>query len=154
MKRMFRILTLLLTFSVMLSLAACSKQSSLSYTFGVDNGDNITIELDTNKGYSITPEVPFTITLNGETVSEGTFAYADTFDTYKEAIAGDTAANILEEGVRDDCNYYLYTVTSATGSEHNYIIRVTDSDTCILLGSLSGEEAAREVFDRLAFIKK
>lgn len=47
-----------------------------SYTYSVDNGDDIKIGVNTSLGYDITSEVPFTISKNGETAFQGSFIYS------------------------------------------------------------------------------
>lgn len=48
--RLVCVLALVLVFT------ACSKTSSMSYTFDIENGDFITVELDTSKGHTLKEE--------------------------------------------------------------------------------------------------
>ena len=58
---------------------ACNTNSSKAYTFTVDNGDKIKIELNTADKYDLSSELPFTISCDGKTLSQGSFVLAESY---------------------------------------------------------------------------
>ncbi len=107
--------------AMVFALTGCQTSTSKSYTFSVETGDSIKVSLNTADGYDITSELPFVVSCDGNTLSQGTFIVADGFELYKEMINGDESAVIL------------------------------DSGTGILLGNNVSEESAKECFERLTF---
>lgn len=138
---------LLLLLCLIFTLSGCGEaKTHKSYTFSVDTGDKVQIELDTTGGYDITSELPFEISKDGSTLSQGIFIEAEQYASYTEAISTDDSAKVIEEGTKDSNKYVFW---SYNDSEFNIVILIGDSNTGILLGNAVSEESAKECFDRL-----
>lgn len=120
--------------------------SSKTYTFTVDNGDKISIKLDTSDNYDLTSNVPFEINYNGEVQSQGTFIQGEAYEQYVEVANGDPNAKVLDSGEKDGNEYIFW---SYDNTEYNYAVRVEGSDTGLVIGNAVSEESARECFNRL-----
>ena len=81
-----------------------------SYTYSVDNGDDIKIGVNTSLGYDITSEVPFTISKNGETAFQGSFIYSYAYEDYRDAYEAEPTAVFLGEGTKDGNEYFAYSL--------------------------------------------
>lgn len=130
-------------------MAGCS--TFKSYTYKVDTGDQIEIRLDTSGGYDISAELPFMVSKDNKILSQGTFITADGYEQYVQAVMSDSQAVVIEQKTRAGLEYIFY---SYQDSEYNYVIRVTGSDTGLLIGNAVSEESARECFDRITIRKK
>lgn len=138
---------LLLLLCLIFTLSGCGEaKTHKSYTFSVDTGDKVQIELDTTGGYDITSELPFEISKDGSTLSQGIFIEAEQYASYTEAINTDGGAKVIDEGTKDSNKYVFW---SYNDSEFNIVILIGDSNTGILLGNAVSEESAKECFDRL-----
>ncbi|KFI63871.1 hypothetical protein [Bifidobacterium cuniculi] len=136
--------------ATILALGGCSTHTAKSYTYNVDTGDAIKIELDTTGGYDIDDEVPFTVTKDGETVTQGTFLKGDEgYSLYSQQVADDEDAEVIAEGEQGGNEYLFWSVDNDGTMEYDYVIRVKDSSTAVLLGSQAGEQEARDVFERM-----
>lgn len=126
--------------------------TSKSYTFDVSTGDKIKVELQTNDGYDISSNLPFEISKDGNILSQGTFITIDGYNQYVD-IANDTSsgATVLDEGNKNGVTYTFY---SYNNEEFNYIIKVDNSNTGVLLGNDVSEQSAKEVFEKLTFSKE
>jgi len=145
MKKKFSVLGVMA--AMLLLLAGCSATTSKSYTFSVATGDMVKISLDTSDQFDITSDVPFVISQNGETLSQGIFLTAEDYQAYVDAVSADENAVVLDSGNKDG---NAYTFWSYQDTEFDYVIMVQDSQTGILIGSNVSEEAARECFERLS----
>lgn len=67
---------MVLIVGVVIGCCACSTNSSKAYTFKVDTGDQVKVELNTADGYDITSDLPFVISKDNKTLSQGTFYYS------------------------------------------------------------------------------
>lgn len=148
-KTMSFIIVAIMMLVIMLILTGCT--SSISYTYKVSTGDNIQIKLNNSDGYSITSEVPFKITKDNATVSEGTFITLDGYDQYITTVNNTSAAKVIDKGTKNGAEYTFY---SYNGQEFNYIIKVEGSNTGLLIGNAVSEESAKECFERLTFSKQ
>lgn len=145
-----------LSLALVLLLAACSTFSSTSLTYHVDNGDVVTVTLDTKTGYKQTTDVPFAITKDDEEIVQGTFGYASTYDQYKELLdaaleTDESGVKLIEASKKDGNDYLFYQYEGQVGTEYDYIIKIADSDTAVIMGSLVSQEAAEDVFNALTF---
>lgn len=129
-------------------ICACGAETTKSYTFSVDTGDKIEIELTNTDGYDLTSELPFAVSLNGQVLSQGKFVKAEAYDQFGQAVSGDPEAEILDEGTKDGNEFLFW---SYGGVEFNYVIRVKDSSTAVLIGNAVSEASAKECFERLSF---
>lgn len=142
---------LLLALSLVFVFSGCSTQDGgtkthKAFTFSVDTGDKVNIELDTTDGYDITSDLPFEISQNGAILSQGTFIEAAQFESYVEAVSTDANAKIIETNTKDSNQYMFW---SYNDSEFNIVILINNSNTGILLGNTISENSAMECFKRL-----
>lgn len=144
MKKVF--MSLAIIGVMLLTLTGCTK--SKSYTFTVETGDKIKIQLNTTDGYDLSSDLPFKISKDGNTLSQGTFITIDGYNQYIEAVNSDSNAKILESKTKDGISYTFY---SYNNSEFNYVIKVNDSNTGILLGNPNSQEEAEKCFEQLTF---
>lgn len=131
---------------IMCIFVACNTNSSKAYTFTVDNGDKIKIELNTTDGYDLSSDLPFTISCDGETLTQGSFVFAESYQQYVDVVNADEKAELIDTGIY---NGNQYTSWCYNGSEYNYIVLVKNSNTAIVLGNLISKESAKECFNRL-----
>ena len=136
-------------FILMLIITGCT--TSKSYTYKVETGDTIKIKLDTSDKYDITKELPFTIKKDDKTLSQGAFLTNDGYDQCISAVNTDSKAKVIESKTANGIEYTFY---SYNDSEYNYIIKIVDSNTGILLGNNVSESSARECFNRLKITKE
>lgn len=143
-----RLLMIALTAMLM---GACSAHTGKSFTFQVETGDRIKIELDTSGGdYDLSQEDGhFAVEKGKDTVLNGVFLTEKRYEEFTE-VKNATNVNMLEERV-DGNSYMFYEVDGEAGIEHDFLIWVKDSHTGVLLGSLAGKEEAKAAFERLEF---
>lgn len=138
---------LLLFLCLIFTLSGCGEVTThKSYTFSVDTGDKIKIELDTTNGYDITSDLPFVISQNGSTLSQGIFIEAEQYESYAEAASTDANATVIEKSTKGSNQYVFW---SYNDSEFNIVVLINGSNTAILLGNDVSEDSARECFERL-----
>lgn len=122
--------------------------TSKSYTFNVETGDQIKVELNTKGGYQLTKDLPFTISCDDDELSQGTFLVSGGYELYVEEANSNADAVVLETGEKDGNEFIFWCYDNG---EWNYVIKVKDSNTGIALGNNISEESARECFERLTF---
>lgn len=144
MKKAFISLTVISI--VLFTLAGCT--TSKSYTFNVETGDAVKVELDTSDGYDLSSDLPFTVSKDGKTLSQGTFIQGEYYEEYANTANTDSLAKVIDQGSNDDIEYVFY---SYNDSEYNYVIKVKDSHTGILLGNPNSKEEAEKCFELLTF---
>ena len=131
MKKITKILSLILAIcSVICICTACTTNSHIAYTYTVDTGDSIKIELDTSDGYTMSSDLPFSIKKDDKTVLEGTFIVLDTYEQYKELVnSGDETVTIIEnETEKNGLTYIFYSVADDDGSEYDYVVKINGSN--------------------------
>lgn len=146
---MWKKITLTILAAVAVSSAGCSGanvETSKSYTFHVETGDTVRVELDTTGGYDISSDLPFTVSLHGEPLSQGTFITGDAYGQYVEAAKSDPAAQMLDSGTANGNEYVFW---SYNGSEYGIAVLISGTDTGVLLGNTVSEDSAWECFGRL-----
>lgn len=141
----------LLTLCLIFAFSGCGTQGGgakthKAYTFSVDTGDKVRVELDTTNGYDITSDLPFEISQNGSALSQGIFIEAEQYASYVDSVNSDDSAKVIETSSKDSNQYVFW---SYNDSEYNVVILIGDSNTGILLGNAISEESARECFNRL-----
>lgn len=146
------ILVLLLSLCLIFAFSGCDStqdggaKTHKAFTFSVDTGDKIRVELDTTGGYDLTSDLPFEISQNGSAISQGIFIEAEQFESYAEAVNTDANAKVIENDTKDSNQYIFW---SYNDSEFNIVVLIGDSNTGILLGNAISEVSARECFERL-----
>lgn len=144
---MKKVLALILaTVLVVCLFAGCATNSSKTYTFTVDNGDKIRISLNTTDNYDISSEVPFTVSCDKETLSQGSFVLAESYQQYVSVVNTDENAKLIDSGTKDGNEYIFWCYN---GSEYNYAVLIKESNTGIVIGNTVSEESAKECFNRL-----
>lgn len=144
MKRFFGSLVLIGT--LLFIMTGCT--SSKSFTFDVTTGDKIKIELDTSNGHNLSSSMPFTISKDDNTLSQGTFITMDGYNQYLDIIENDSSAKVIDNGSKKGVTYTFYSVNDA---EFNYVIKIDNSKTAVLLANANSESEAKSVFDLLTF---
>lgn len=126
-------------------LTGCSSNSSMAYTFNVETGDSIKVELDTSDSdYKLKADGSrFIVNEEDTDVITGIFLTADMYDQYESAIS--ETGTILESD-----GYILYEYAGESGTERNILLMVPDSETGIIMGSLADEETVRDIYGRLS----
>lgn len=122
--------------------------TKLSYTYEVNTGDKITLSLNTTDGYSMTQDMPFSITKDDGIISRGTFIEASAYEVYESSM--DLIDGIVnsDKGEKDGITYLYFNYNN---TEFDYIIKINDSNTGLLLSNSISEESAKEMFERLSF---
>lgn len=144
MKKVF--MSLAIIGIMLLTLTGCTK--SKSYIFTVETGDKIKVKLNTTDGYDLSSDLPFTISKEGNTLSQGTFITISSYNEYVNVAKTDSLAKVIDEGSKDNIEYVFY---SYNNSEYNYVIKVENSNTGILLGNPNSREEAEKCFELLTF---
>lgn len=127
-------------------LAGCA--TSKSFTYSVETGDSVEITLHSSGGYDLTSELPFTVSKNKVTQTQGTFIYASAYDSYVNAATSQEGAEILDSGTKDGMDYVFW---SYNDEEFNYAICLNGSSTGVVLGNNVSEDSAKDCFKRLSF---
>ncbi len=127
---------------------ACSTHSSKAYTFKVNTGESVKIELDTSDGYDISSDVPFSISKDGITLGQGTFIKGEAYEQYVKTVKENKNAKLLDSGTNDGNKYIFW---SYNGSEYDYAVLLPGGKTGIIIGNAVSEESARKCFERLSF---
>lgn len=143
MKRIFKAILLCMT---LVLITGCTK--TISYTYEVATGDKIKVSLNVNEGYKLNSDLPFTVTKDGNELSQGTFIYGNYYDEYVNVAKNDPDSTIISSGEKDNFEYVFYTYNN---EEYNYVIKVKDSNTAILLGNANSKAEAIKCFELLDF---
>ncbi len=134
---------------MVLFLGACTK--SFSYTFHVETGDQIKIQLDTSEGYQLSQEEgTFTVSKEDTDILMGVFLTEEMYGQYLAALDVDEV-EILAEAEHNGCAYTFYRFTGEDHVEHNYVCWVTGSSTGVLIAGVEEQQAVEAAFERLTF---
>ena len=145
MKKGFAVFIIL---TLLVFLPACSTHASKSATYQVDTGDKIKVTVDIKAGYDLKMEVPFTISKDETDILFGTFDFLETYDTYYQLVKDDPNAAILAEDSKDGNEYFFYTVNNLESqtSEYDYFVKINNSQTVVIIGSMASREEAEAAF--------
>lgn len=151
MKKITRIFSVLFIGVMLVLLTGCDSssngvKSSKSYTYNVETGDKVKITLDTSNNYNITSSLPFTISKGDEDLAKGIFLDETGYKYYKKATESGANVTIIDSGSKDNIDYIFYNYND---TEFNYVIKIKNSNTGILLGNNVSKDSAKECFDRL-----
>jgi len=139
----------LVCFILLIFMVGCGgAKTHKTFSYNVDNGDRVTVKLDTTGGYDMTAELPFKISLDNQVFSQASFIQAEYYEQYVEAVETDEAAVVLESGEKDGNTYVFWEYNE---KEYNYVIMISDSKTAVLLANNVSKESAQECFNRLTF---
>ena len=140
MKKLFS--SLLIIGLILIGVSGC--KSSKSFTFDVETGDKIKVELNTTDGYDLSSDIPFVISKDNKTLKPEYYNY------YIDLVNEDSDSTIIDSGSNSNIDYVFY---SYNNSEYNYIIKVKNSNTGILLGNDHSKQEAEKCFSLLTFSK-
>lgn len=152
MKKITSIAIGLIALLSLLLLTGCTKHKA--FTFDVETGDKIKVEMKTNDGYNLTSRVPIDFSKDDKMISKGSFAIEAAYDTYYNSLKSQSdTVKILEEDSNKNIEYFFYEFNDDEKEqiEYNYIIRIKNSHTCFVLTNTISKESAKEVFERLTF---
>lgn len=144
MKKVF--MCLVVVGVMLMAFTGCT--TTKSFTYSVDTGDSIEITLDTSDGHDLSSDLPFTVSKDGETLSQGTFIQGSYYEEYVDLAKTDSSCEVLDEGSDSDIEYVFY---SYNDSEYDYVINIKDSDTALVLGNQNSQSEAEECFKLLTF---
>lgn len=131
-------------------LTACNPTFRKSFTFHIDNGEQIKVTLDTAGGYDLQQENGrISVEKDGETILVGKFLTSAGFDQYVDQVLPAGNVTVLEEKP----DYYLYQLEGEAGMETTFLLKVDGAETGVLLVTLSPLEQARAVYEQLKFEK-
>lgn len=153
---MKRAICLAAVLAAALLLGACSTYLTTSLTYQVDTGDSIVVTVDAKAGYTQDGENPFTISKDGEGIMAGAFMTLKDYESY----AGDfttqppEGVTVLEQGEKDGNEYVFFQYEGETGTGYNYVLKVKDAKTAIMLGSEASHQEAESCFQALTFAKE
>lgn len=134
----------------MIVLTGCT--TSMSYTYNVGTGDNVTVVLDTSDGLKLeNDDDGFSVTEDDETILQGIFIDEDTYDFYLEMVKNADGPENLEEDSANGLTWLYYEFDGNAGKESNYVAWIDGSDTGIIMGGLEGSRAAKKAFNSLTF---
>lgn len=129
-------------------LVGCS--TTKSFTFKVDTGDQLQIELDTTDGYNITSSVPFEISKNDTLIFNGAFGTIDDYEDYYSTAVTEPGVDIFASGsLQKGGQYFAYTYSHDGLTEVDYFVCI--NNTAVFLASTSPKEVAVETFSRILF---
>ena len=146
MKKISKLLLIPLIILLSMVLTGCTK--TIAYTYAVETGDNIRIELykDNDTSYKLSSDVPFTISKDDKTLSTGSFLTSDGYDSYKYNVEVESHIEIFKKDETDDL---IYTFFSVKNEKFIYLIKVKNSNTGIILENDHSKKEAKEVFDMI-----
>lgn len=153
---MKKIKYLLLVMLIALTVTGCKVAKSKAYIYKVSTGDKIKVEIKTNGGYDLTSEVPIDFKKDGEVISSASFATAESYDSYYNEVKKNKDAKIIEDKETKNLKYFYYKYKNKDieETEYNYIIKIKNSDTCFIIGSIKGDKEAKDIFKRLTITKE
>lgn len=132
--------------ALILCLGACTK--TMSYTFVVETGDKIKVEMDVTDGYTFSQkDGTFTAAMDGKDILTGIFLTEEMYGQYLEAIQGEDF-EILKESQQNGYSYVQYRY-AGDHVENNFVCWVTGSNTGIFIASLEEQETAEQAFQKL-----
>lgn len=147
---MKKVFSILFSSAIIFLLVGCT--TTKSYTYKVETNDNIKITIKTNNGYDISSEVPFELSKNDEVISYGFFTTADQYEEYKNSTSNNENVEIIENNSNDDIEYIFYKYNSDI-PEYDYIIKIKNSNSGIVLANNTSLDEAKDMFEHLSFKK-
>lgn len=140
-----------------LFLAACTSEGSAQrQLFKFENGDKVELVIDEDSGYLVETGTPNLITKDGITFFKCGFSESSIYDMLKKSIADDNNTIVIEEGTRDDVQYFFYVVKDGDAPEYDIVVKIFGTETCALLASedVLDEASLADAFSTLTFKAK
>ena len=147
MKKVLR--TLVLFAILTLTLTGCT--TSKSFTWTITTGDKIKVELDTTGGYDLSSEIPFVISKDNKSLTQGIFITKEEYNLYVDGLSADEKVSVIDSGTKEGIKYTFY---SFNNLEFNYVIDIENANTGIILGNSNSQTEAEEIFNRLTISKE
>lgn len=145
-----RYLTVLLCLVSLVCLSAC--HTSMSYTFQIDNGEKLVVNLDTTDGYKLSQEDgTFTIEKDGKEIFYGRFLKPEGFALYQEELSKQENAKLIKLEPSDSPTTCVYTFDGKAGPEVDYVLKVNGGETVVYMYTLLSLEEADKVMNLLTF---
>lgn len=149
MKKTKSIISVILALCIAFAFAGCHFDTTKSYKYTVETGEDVCVTLDTTGGYDVTSDLPFTVyDENGTAISEGSFAYGSTYYDYVNIVDSEEESVLLDSGLKDGGQYIFWTYDY---SEYNYAILLDGGNTAVILHNVTSEDSAKDIFNRLNF---
>ena len=119
----------------------------------VDTGDVINIVCDTSTGFELPQSMPFELRNGDAVMAEGSFIDLETYDFYRDVLVAGSLEGLtmLDSGDADGNEYYFYEVNSDDITEWDCIIKIADSNTAVIMGSLDSYENVEDAFHAYRF---
>ena len=136
---------------LVVSLTGCKTEKS--YTYDVNTGDKIKVTIDTTDGYDYNEkDDEYIISKKDEDICKWIFATMDNYNSYIELYNNNTDATLIKDSSNDNIEYSIYRVnnTAANMIEYDNFVKVKNSNTAIIMGSLS-EENMEKCLELLTF---
>lgn len=139
----------LLLLSLLLLLSSCAEDNTMTVIFDVDTGDTVTVKLDMSDGYTMDYGETTYFMLDGETVMEFIFIGIEEYNSYLDAIYDVEYFEVVSEFEKDGNQCILFYADSGDFWEYDYILRLGNTDTAMLFGSLYPLEVAEDCFSHI-----
>lgn len=156
MKRMFKTAAAFIAAAVIIMFSACNMQTMTTVSYDVETGDKVALQLMT--GYIQDGKNPFSVSKDGKTLITGSFLTAEQYDEYVSLIENggteDETIERIEQGVKDNNIFCYYSSENGGSSEYDFILKISDSNTAVLLRGTGSQADVRECFSAMSFILK
>lgn len=150
MKRRAKILYAALCLLILLCVSAC--HTSKSFTFQIENGEQIRITLDTTDGYDLVQEDgTFAVEKDDAYVLQGYFLSEDGYQQKEELVLSADFIDMKRMVPDEDPMMYVYQHEGNAGVETNFLFRLKGVETGIIVGSLESFEEADKAFSLMTF---
>lgn len=144
MKKVF--MCLVVVGVMLLAFTGCT--TTKSFTYSVETGDSVKITLNTSDGYDLSSELPFKVSKDGETLSQGTFIQSEYYEQYVSLAETDASCKVIDSGSDENIEYVFYSVND---SEYDYVVKIKNSNTAVAIGNQHSQDEAEKCFELLTF---
>ena len=145
-KKMLTILMLMV-----LMLTGC--ETNLAYTFNIETGEQVKVQLDTTNGQKLKQEDGrFMVnTEEDEAMSIGVFFLPEVFNELYDGVSEMDGVTILEENKESEPAYIFYQVDTDGSMEWNYLVKIKDAEVGVVVSNVTSQESAQTVMELLTF---
>lgn len=145
-----RTMAALLSLTLLLGLTAC--HSSKSFTFQIDNGEQVKVTLNTTDGYDLTQEDgTFAVEEDGKTILYGRFLKPEGFALYQEEMSKQKNAKLVTLEPADSPTLCIYTFDGSAGPEVDYLMKLDGGETVVYLYTTKTAAEAEKLVELLTF---
>ena len=143
--------TLIIISIMILTITGC--KTSKSYTFDVETNEQIKVKLDTTNGERLSQENGrFTIENDEEeAISIGMFYLEEAFNELYDTVETLDGVEVIEIGEKEKLEFIFYKAKTETTIEYNYLVKLDNAKSGVVISNITSEEAARGVFELLTF---